>query len=158
MGRLTLTRQRNAFLFHADAAFDDRKTYALAIEKELVPLISYNPRKGKVKEFFQLPKRNWRRRALGEEGFRLWRTHKTQRVSAERYQSTFKYLLGGRVIPVRGMIKVTCYVLGMAILSQLSGLALIARRDRATSICRPTLLDFLSTATSNGMNCIALEI
>ena len=113
---------RGASIFIADSVCDDKKSYASSIELGLVPLIAYNPRNSKYKTFDELPPKNWRKIALGEEGLYLRRQHYRLRMSAERYQSTFKTILNGRAVPVRGLVKVTSYVLVVAILSQLYAL------------------------------------
>lgn len=143
--RLTPVRQRNALLFLADAALDDKKSYAALIEHAMVPLISYNPRNAKIKTFLKLSPKNWRHRALGVEGIQLWTNHKQERGSVERYNSTFKYLNGGRSIPVRGLCKVTGYIFGMAILTQLSSLALVSRRQSPMACPQRSLLEYLPT-------------
>lgn len=142
---LTPTRQRNAILFLADGALDDKKSYAAVIEQAMVPLISYNPRNAKIKTFLKLSPKNWRHRALGAEGIQLRNTHKHDRGSVERYNSTFKYLNGGRSIPVQGHCNVTGYTLGITILAQLSSLALVSRRS-SQKICSQRILpDYIPT-------------
>ena len=110
---------RGASIFIADSVCDDKKSYASSIELGLVPLIAYNPRNSKYKTFEELPPKNWRKIALGEEGLHLRRQYYRLRMSAEHYQSTFKTILNGRAVPVRGLVKVTSHVLMVAILSQL---------------------------------------
>lgn len=143
--RLTPARQRNALLFLADGALDDKKNYAAVIEQAMVPLITYNPRNAKIKTFLKLSPRNWRYRALGEEGLQLWKNHKHDRGSVERYNSTFKYLNGGRSIPVRGLCNVTGYTLGITILAQLSSLALVSRRHSPMVCPQRSLPEYIPT-------------
>ena len=113
---------RGASLYIADSVCDDKKSYNMSIKLGLVPLIAYNPRNSKYKTFAELPSKNWRKRALGLEGEELRRQYSPLRMSVEHYQSTFKAILNGRAVPVRGLIKVTSYILIVAILSQLYAL------------------------------------
>jgi len=62
---------RNAAVFTADAAYDDKKTYASCVELELVPIIDYNRKKSKVMKFDALRSSNWRKRCLGKENVAL---------------------------------------------------------------------------------------
>jgi len=111
-----------ATLLMADSAYDDKKTYSRCIELGLVPLIAYNPRKARVKDFTLVKSSNWRKRSLGTEGLSLYQRFYRDRAAVERYQSTFKELLNGRSLPVRGLVKVTRHLLLTCILSQLIGL------------------------------------
>jgi transposase len=113
---------RGATLLVADSAYDDKKTYHSCIELELVPLISYNPRRSHSSTFETLKPSNWRKRSLGAERIRLRRQYYHLRQSVEHYQSTFKEILKGRAVPVRGLTKVTSYLLVGTILSQLYAL------------------------------------
>ncbi|OLS24071.1 MAG: hypothetical protein HeimC3_21620 [Candidatus Heimdallarchaeota archaeon LC_3] len=111
----------SASVMTMDGAFDDKKCYSRNIELGLIPAISYNHKKAKIKHFNYLRKSNWRKIALGREGVRIRNLSTKKRSSVERYQSTFKDILKGRVVPVRGLIKVRKYVLFACILSQLIG-------------------------------------
>lgn len=133
---------RGATIFVADSVCDDRKSYTSSIGLELVPLISYNPRKSKYKTFKDLPPSNWRKRALGEEGIRIRRQYYPLRMSVERYQSTFKAILNGRAVPVRGLVKVSSYVLVVAILGQLYALINWAHQTGRTRRYQRTLEEF----------------
>jgi len=111
----------NATLLTSDSACDDKKSYHRCVQLQLIPLIDYNPKKSKIKQFLNLPSSNWRKRCLGAEGIRLRHKYYYQRMSVERYNSSFKEILQGRIVPVRGLKKVTKYVLLTCILSQLYG-------------------------------------
>jgi hypothetical protein len=65
---------------------------------------------------------NWRKRSLGSAGIQLREKYYYLRTAVERYQSTIKELLNGRVVPVRGLLKVKKYLYGLTILTQLYGL------------------------------------
>lgn len=111
----------NTTLLTSDSACDDKKSYHRCVQLELVPLIDYNPKKSKIKSFSNLSMTNWRKRCIGKEGIQLRQKYYSQRLAVERYNSSFKEILQGRTIPVRGLIKVTTYVLLTCILSQLYG-------------------------------------
>lgn len=113
---------RNATLFLADAAYDDKKTYSRAITSGLVPIITYNPKKARIKSFEKLKSNNWRKRSLGSQGTQLRRKYYYLRSAVERYQSSIKDLLHGRGVPVRGLLKVKKHVYGITILTQLYAL------------------------------------
>lgn len=113
---------RNATLLIADSAYDDKKTYDKAIKLELVPLITYNPKRAKIKSFERLKPSNWRKRSIGSEGLQLRHKYFCLRSAVERYQSTIKELLNGRVVPVRGILKVKKHLYALTILTQLYGL------------------------------------
>jgi len=113
---------QSASLFFADAAYDDKKTYHRCINLGMVPLISYNPKKARIKNFDNLPKRNWRKKSLGKEGWRIRKKYRGPRVSVERYQSSFKEMLQDRSIPVRGLNKVKKYLYLTTIVIQLYAL------------------------------------
>ncbi len=136
---------RGATIFIADSVCDDKKSYASSIELELVPLISYNPRNSQYKTFKELPPSNWRKRALGEEGLCIRRQYYPLRMSVERYQSTFKAILNGRAVPVRGLVKVTSYVLVVAILSQLYALINWTLQTGQTRRYQRTLEEFFQS-------------
>lgn len=110
---------RNVAVLTADAAYDDKKTYARCIELGTVPVIAYNPKRSKIKIFTALRPSNWRKRCLGSEGVALRGTVSHQRGAVERYQSTFKSILNGRSVPIRGLIRVTRHVYGALFLSQI---------------------------------------
>ncbi len=133
-----------ATILVADSAYDDKKTYARAIELGLVPLIAYNPKHAKIKTFTKLKPSNWRKRCLGSEGFLLRQKYYTKRGAVERYQSTFKNILNGRAVPVRGLYKVTCYLLGLSILSQLYGLINWGLQRHSIQGVQRTLWDYLN--------------
>jgi hypothetical protein len=111
-----------ATLLTADSTYDDRKSYHRCIELGIVPLIVYNPRNSKIKTFTQLKPSNWRKRCLGHEGIELYQQYYSKRGSVERYNSTFKEILSGRIVSVRGLNKVTRHLLLVCILSQLYGI------------------------------------
>lgn len=113
---------RNATLFLADSAYDDKKTYNKAINFGLVPLITYNPKRTKIKSFDRLKPSNWRKRSLGSEGIQLRQKYYYLRSAVERYQSSIKELLNGRGVPVRGLLKVKKHLYGITILTQIYGL------------------------------------
>lgn len=66
-------------------------------------------------------------------------------MSVERYQSTFKTILNGRAVPVRGLVKVTSYVLVVAILSQLYALINWAHQTGQTRRYQRTLEEFFQS-------------
>lgn len=111
----------NATLLTSDSACDDKKSYHRCIELQLVPLIDYNPKKAQIKQFDQLPSTNWRKRCLGKEGVYLRQKFYSTRMAVEHYNSSFKEILQGRIVPVRGLEKVAKYVYLTCILSQLYG-------------------------------------
>jgi transposase len=113
---------RNATLFIADSAYDDKKTYSKAIELGLVPLITYNPKRSKIVSFDKLKPSNWRKKSIGFEGIQLRQNFYNFRSAVERYQSSIKELLNGRSVPVRGLLKVKKHLYGITILSQIYGL------------------------------------
>ncbi|OLS20554.1 MAG: hypothetical protein HeimC3_40120 [Candidatus Heimdallarchaeota archaeon LC_3] len=112
---------RSASVIIMDGAFDDKKCYSRSIELGLVPAVSYNPKKARIKYFNYLRRNSWRKVALGNEGVRIRNLIMKHRSSVERYQSTFKDILKGRCLPVRGTVKVRKYILIAFILSQLIG-------------------------------------
>jgi len=122
--------------------YDDKKSYRRCVELNIVPLIAYNPRNSKIKTFDQLKPFNWRKRSLGHEGIELYRQYYSKRGSVERYNSTFKEILLGRVLPVRGLIKVTRYLLLVSILSQLYGIVNHTLKSQQQLSIRPTLDDY----------------
>ncbi len=124
-----------AAVFTADAAYDDKKTYARCVELGLVPVIDYNRKRSKIKTFSSLRPSNWRKRCLGTEGVVLRDIFYRQRVAVERYQSTFKTILNGRSIPVRGLVRVIRHIYGALFLSQIN--AAINWRLQQNSIVMP---------------------
>ncbi len=120
--QLSTQNLRNASLFLADSAYDDKQTYHAAITLGMVPLIAYNPKKSKTKLFQHLKRRNWRKRSLGEEGIHLREQFGCLRSAVERYHTMVKDLLKGRGVPVQGLYKVQQYIYGLSILTQLYGL------------------------------------
>jgi len=134
---------RGATLLVADSAYDDKKTYHGCIDLELVPLISYNHRRSKIKTFDALKPSNWRKRSLGEEGILLRTQYYHLRQSVEHYQSTFKEILKGRSVPVRGLVKVTQYLLVGTILSQLYAIINWSKRTGYQPRYKVTLDQFL---------------
>ena len=74
---------RGATLFMADSAYDDKKTYSRCIELGLVPLIAYNPRRSKIKDFTHVKSSNWRKRTLGVEGLSLYQRFYRDRAAVE---------------------------------------------------------------------------
>lgn len=132
-----------ATLLSADSAYDDKKTYHRCVEIGLIPLIAYNPKKAKIKTFTNLRPSNWRKRCLGPEGFKLYQRHYSERGSVERYNSTFKEILVGRTVPVRGLLKVTRHILLAGILSQLYGIINHTLQTKKQLTIRPTLNDYL---------------
>jgi transposase len=131
-----------ATLLSADSAYDDRKSYHRCINLDIVPLIAYNPRNSKIQTFAQLKPSNWRKRCLGPEGIELYQQYYFKRSSVERYNSTFKDILAGRVVPVRGLIKVTRHLLLVSILSQLYGIINHTIKSQQQLIIRSTLDDY----------------
>ncbi len=111
----------NATLLTSDSACDDKKSYYRCVQLQVIPLIDYNPKNSKTRQFFNLPQSDWRKRCLGNEGIRLRQKNYYQRMSVERYNSSFKEILQERMVPVRRLKKVTKYVLLTCILSQLYG-------------------------------------
>ncbi len=145
---------RGATLLTADSAYDDRKSYHRCIELDIVPLIAYNPRNSKIKTFTQLKPSNWRKRCLGPEGIELYQQYYSKRGSVERYNSTFKNILIGRILPVRGLIKVTRHLLLVSILNQLYGIINHTINSQQQLIIRSTFDDYfhqswIGTGTSN---------
>lgn len=136
---------RNATLFLGDSAYDDKKTYGKAIGLGLAPLIPYNPKRAKIKTFKQLKMSNWRKRSLGSEGIQLREKYYYLRTAVERYQSTIKELLNGRVVPVRGLLKVKKYLYGLTILTQLYGLVNWSLNHTTSLPQQLTLDDFFLT-------------
>jgi transposase len=128
--RLEKQDLRFASVLLADSAYDDRKTYHSCITLGLVPCIAYNRKRSRTMTFDDLPQRNWRKRSIGREGIRIREENYTKRGAVERYNSTFKELLNGRSLPVRGLEKACKYVLLVCILSQIYALAnwIIQRR------------------------------
>lgn len=131
-------------LFTVDSVCDDKKSYRRCIELGVVPLIAYNPRKSKRKSFKELPPSNWRKRSLGKEGIRLYAKYYHQRGAVERYNSTFKEILAGRIIPVRGLIKVTKHVLLTCLLSQLYGVVNWLHQTNQTVLVQRNLTYYLN--------------
>jgi transposase len=131
-----------ATLLVADSAYDDKKTYQRCIDLNLVPLISYNPRKSKRNTFAALKASNWRKVSLSAEGVQLRSQYYHLRQSVEHYQSTFKEILKGRSVPVRGLVKVTQYILVGTILSQLYALINQTHKTSCQSHYRLTLDQF----------------
>ena len=74
---------RGATLFMADSAYDDKKTYSRCIELGLVPLIAYNPRRSKIKDFTHVKSSNWRKRTLRVEGLSLYQRFYRDRAAVE---------------------------------------------------------------------------
>ena len=134
----------NATLLTSDAACDDKKSYHRCIQLELIPLIDYNPKKSKIKRFSNLSITNWRKRCLGKEGIRLRKKYYSQRLAVERYNSSFKEILQGRIVPVRGLKRVTKYVLLTCILSQLYGVWNWYQQLNSTPYVQTCLLSYLN--------------
>ncbi|MHA1450071.1 MAG: transposase, partial [Candidatus Hodarchaeales archaeon] len=133
---------KNAAVFTADAAYDDKKTYARCVELGLVPVIDYNRKKSKVRKFDALRSSNWRKRCLGREGATLRGTVYRQRVAVERFQSTFKTILNGRAIPVRGLVKVIRHVYGVMFLTQLHAAINWQLQQKTLSVAVSSLLTY----------------
>ncbi len=134
----------NATLLTSDSACDDKKSYHRCVQLQVIPLIDYNPKNSKTKQFFNLPQSDWRKRCLGNEGIRLRQKYYYQRMSVERYNSSFKEILQGRTVPVRGLKKVTKYVLLTCILSQLYGVWNWYHQVYSTPLVQTTLLSYLN--------------
>ena len=134
----------NATLLTSDSAYDDKKSYHRCIQLQLTPLIDYNPKKSKIKQFLNLPPSNWRKHCLGAEGIRLRQKYYYQRMSVERYNSSFKEILQGRIVPVRGLKKVTKYILLTCILSQLYEVWNWHQQIYSRSFIQTNLLSFLN--------------
>ncbi len=134
----------NATLLTSDSACDDKKSYHRCVQLQLIPLIDYNPKKSKIKHFFNLPPTNWRKRCLDTEGVRLRQKYYYQRMAVERYNSSFKEILQGRTVPVRGLRKVTKYVLLTCILSQLYGVWNCYHQLYSTPFVQSSLLFYLN--------------
>jgi len=122
----------------ADAAYNGKKTYARCVELGLVPVIDYNRKRSKIKDFNSLRSSNWQKRCLEKEGVALRDTVYHQSVAVERYRSTFKTILNGRSVPARGLKRVIRHVYGVLLLSQLH--AIINRRLHQGSISLPIVL------------------
>ncbi len=134
----------NATLLTSDSACDDKKSYHRCVQLQVIPLIDYNPKNSKTKQFFNLPQNDWRKRCLGNEGIRLRQKYYYQRMSVERYNSSFKEILQGRTVPVRGLKKVTKYVLLTCILSQLYGVWNWYHQVYSIPLVQTTLLSYLN--------------
>lgn len=141
---------RSARLLFADAAYDDKKTYYAAQEHDLLPLISYNPRNSACKSFGSLGVNNWRKLVIGRHGELLREKYRGTRLSVERYQATFKELLQGRTVPVRGKNKVTRYVLWATLVTQLCGLVNLSLKVGKSLATQTSLADYFPTPTIVG--------
>ena len=136
----------SAFALIADSAYDDKKTYHYSIELGLVPCIAYNRKRSSISTFDDLSSRNWRKRSIGAEGIEIRQQNYSKRGAVERYNSTFKEILNGRAVPVRGLMKVSKYVLLTCILSQLYALSNWTLQRRTMRYEVSSLLYYLGAA------------
>ena len=141
---LEAKKPSHVYLLFVDAAYDDKKCYSSAIESLLVPCIAYNRKKSDTNHFMSLSMSNWRKQSLGIESISLRQQYYYLRSAVERYNSVFKDLLKGRSIPVRSLVKVKNYLLGITILSQLYGLVNWTLQHLEVTNTRRILLYYLS--------------
>jgi len=149
LAKIDTIDKHGATIMLFDAAYDDKKTYTKVIELEMIPCVSYNPRKSNIRSFSQLSTKNWRKRSLGAEGIKIRRSTRKLRLSVERYQATFKHLLQGRVLPKQGLTNAKKYVYLTAILSQLNALVNYHQKVKHLVLKPQSLLNYFAVNTTS---------